>query len=467
MISGRQALARLENAIHRARADENRLDAAFRGAGERATRLRAERVAAFRRLAEIKLDALSRGQVVGEIDAIERRALDLIQDGRRAGEMLAARRQEAEAAVEAAEAERHRRAGALEAALGEIADLRARVEAEARVGAEWVEQRDRLAGQERTALEAERKAEQAERDRVEKGRPYEADPLFMYLWDKRFGTPQDRSGALVRFFDRKVARLVGYDKARANYALLTEIPVRLREHAGRMREEIAAERSRLTAVERASLVAAGMEPLEAAAAEAKRSLDAADRDLATARDALDHIDRDHAQALQGRNVPYREAVELLARADAEQSLRRLMDEARATPTPEDDALLRRVEATEAEIGAAEAEMGRLRGELQTLGQRRAAVERERDEFQRRGYDNPWGQVGNEQVLANVLGGILAGAVQGAVLRDVLQGGYHRGPSPWDGGFGGPGPFGGGGGGPFDGGGFSGGGDDGFSTGGSF
>lgn len=460
MISGRQALARLEDAIHVARRDEERLDAAFRQAAERSMRLRAERVDAHRRLARLKLDALTRQAVEGELDDVERRALDLVGSSRRAAEHLAERRKEAEAAVAAAEAERHERAEALEAALRAIADLRASVEARARVGAEWVAQRDRLDAQERTAEEAERKAQVAERDRVEKGRPYEEDPLFRYLWTKRFGTPEDRSGPLVRYFDRKVARLVGYDKARANYALLAEIPVRLREHAARMREEIAAERARLTAVERASLVEAGIEPLETRAAEARHALEAADRALAEAQSRLSALDREHESAIGGGDLRHREAVELLARADAQESLRRLMDEARATQTPEDDAIVRRIEEVEGQIAGAESEMERLRREVQAIGQRRAAVERERDEFRRRGYDSPWGQIGNEQVLANVLGGILAGAVQGAVLRDVLHGGYHRGPSPWDGGFGGgfpdAGPWGGGGGT-----------DDGFTTGGTF
>ncbi len=473
MISGRQALLRLEDAIHRARSDESRLEAAFQAAAERAARLRTERVEAFRRLAQLKLDALTRETVVSEIDAVERRALDLIRDGRRASEHLAERRREAERLVEEAERRRHGRAEALEEALGAVASLRARVEADALVSAEWVQQRDRLEAQERTAGEAERKAEQAERDRAEKGRPYEEDPLFAYLWRKGFGTSADRSGALVRYFDRKVARLVGYDKARANYALLTEIPVRLREHAARMREEIAAERARLTAVERAALVEAGIEPLEARVVEARMALDLAERDLAEVRERLNVLDRESATS--SGNMRYREAVELLARADAQQSLRRLMQEAQATATPEDDALIRRIEAAEAQIGGAEGEMGRIRREMHAVVERRAAIERERDEFRRRGYDNPWGTVSNEQVLANVLAGVLGGVVQGAVLRDVLQGGYHRGPSPWDGGFGGGFPFPtdpGGGGGPWGGGtqgGSWGGGsrDDGFSSGGSF
>jgi hypothetical protein len=116
----------------------------------------------------------------------------------------------------------------------------------------------------------------------------------------------------------------------------------------------------------------------------------------------------------------------------------------------------------------------LEQQARQLAQRRAAVEAERDEFRRRGYDGPYGTFNNEAVLSSVLGGILGGMLQGTVLRDVLQGGYHRQPSPWDSDFGGssfplPSPQDGGWGGGNDGfttGGSMGGGD-GFRTGGSF
>jgi hypothetical protein len=38
------------------------------------------------------------------------------------------------------------------------------------------------------AKHAEAKTDHAENDRVEKSRPYEADPLFMYLWNRGYGT---------------------------------------------------------------------------------------------------------------------------------------------------------------------------------------------------------------------------------------------------------------------------------------
>jgi chromosome segregation ATPase len=472
MISGRQALAQIEDAVARARADERRLDAALRAAADEAARLRAERTAAFRELARVKLDALQKDGVIGELDAAERRALAILSDRREAYEGLMERRRQVEEREQAAEKERHARAAALEEALDAIEALSARVEADARVSPEWAAQRRRIEEADETARKAEEKAEVAERDREEKRKPYEADPLFMYLWNRKFGTAEYRSGYLVRFFDRKVARLVGYDKARANYMLLNEIPVRLREHAKRVREEVAAERARLTAVEREALEKAGLGPLEARAEEARAALEEAEARLAEAKDELKRIDSEHDASVLAGDTPYREAVEVLAAADSRQDLQTLYREAVQTPNPRDEALIRRIEGTETAIGQAEARMGAIRREMRDLVQRRAAIERERDEFRRRGYDNPYGGFGNEQVLANVLGGMLGGILQGAVLRDVLNQGYQQRRGPWDSDFGGGGPFqfpfpgGGGGGGFTTGGGFGGGGGE-FRTGGGF
>ena len=467
MISGRQALGRIEQAVAQLRREEARVDAALRAAAEEAARLRLARMDAFRGLARVKLDAMRQPGFVGEIDAAERQALGIIESRRRALESFTGRRRAAEQAVEAREAERHARAAELEAALERLTELRAKVERETRSGASWTEQRARIDAAEEVARQAEKKAELAEADRKEKGRPYEADPLFMYLWRKKFGTAEDRSGNLVRFLDRQVARLIGYDKARANYVLLNEIPLRLREHAARMKDEIAAERSRLTAVERVALQAAGAAPLQAAVESARARLVEAEQALARAKADLGELDKQHDASVLNGDLPYKDAIDLLAKADAAQDLRTLYEEARRTPSPQDDALVRRIETTEAAIGEAERRMGGMGRELAALAQRRAALEGEWQDFRQHGYERPHGGFGNEAVIGSVLGGILGGILQGSVLRDTLRDGYRHEPGPWDSDFGDLSPFpqdsGGGG---WIGGGGGGGGDDGFSTGGS-
>ena len=140
---------------------------------------------------------------------------------------------------------------------------------------------------------AEKKAEQAERDLAEKRVPYEADPLFMYLWRRGFGTGAYRANSFVRYFDRKVARLVGYQGARANYATLLELPVRIREHAERLRAalghggEEACRAARLSG-ESAARYRTAVESADKAYAEARLSMSggAGEADLAAAERAL-------------------------------------------------------------------------------------------------------------------------------------------------------------------------------------
>ena len=470
MISGRQALAIVEQTIDRARGEEVRLDAALQSATDEAARLRAERMEAFRNLARLKLDALARGEIDTRVDAIERRAVELLERRKRALQELSDSRQHHAQVVQRAQSARHSRAAELEEALSELQDVRSRVEAEVRVSSSWASQRTRVEELARTAEQAEKKATQAEADREEKRKPYEADPLFTYLWRRHFGTSAYRGRGLTRFFDRRVAALVGYDRARANYALLNEIPVRLRAHADRVMQDLAREKTRLKEIEKAALTAAGNDTVQARVAEAKAKLDSAEGTLAKASQALAQIERQHDRAAED-DALYRDAVELLAKSDAAQDLQALYQAAIRTSDPKDESIIKRIETLEAGIGRAEAELGNIRREKKELAARRRQIERERDEFRRRGYDNPFGTFGNERVLATVLGGVLGGILQGTVLRDVLNQGYHRSPTPWDTDFGrqqpplpmpgGPGDF------EWGSGGIGGGGDQEFRSGGSF
>jgi hypothetical protein len=432
VITGREALATVEQAIGRARNQENRLEAALRSATEQAMRLRAERMQAFRELARLKLEE----GLIGEIDEAERRALELLEQARRKFEALLGERAKAQEAMDRAQAKRHASAASYESAVKALHELRSRVEAETVVSPEWATQRARIDELTRIAEKADAKAQQAEDDREAKRKPYDTDPLFRYLWERRFGSAHYGAGLLTRFVDNSIARLIRYDQACANYGLLNEIPVRLREHFDHVRREAAAEEQKLKQIERAALVSAGIEPLEERANQTKATHEAATKELEAASAALAALDREHDATLLMESPPYKRAIDFLAKADAAQDLRTLFAEAAKTTSPKDEAVLRKIGESESAIGRAEAEIGTIRREMRALAHRRSQIEEERDEFKRRGRDNPYGTFGNEQVLGNVLGGILGGLIQGTVLRDVLNKGYRPQGGPWDSDFGG-------------------------------
>lgn len=77
---------------------------------------------------------------------------------------------------------------------------------------------------------ANRRLVQALRNQSDKGKAYENDPLFLYLWRAGWGTSEYSGRGIVRLIDGWVARLSRFEKARTAYWLLNEIPQRLQKH---------------------------------------------------------------------------------------------------------------------------------------------------------------------------------------------------------------------------------------------
>lgn len=186
-INGRDALSSVESAISGVRTNESRLTEVLSSAAAEAERLRFDLAESFKALALVRLDALVRNQVVGGLDAAERRALDLMRSHKAKLDQILVRFGGAQSALVAAEEEHRQRMASVADAREPIAALQARVEAEMSSDPAWRAQKAVVDKAIEIANAAEEKAKVSEADRDEKRRPYEADPLFMYLWDKRFG----------------------------------------------------------------------------------------------------------------------------------------------------------------------------------------------------------------------------------------------------------------------------------------
>ena len=234
MWTGRQTLASIEGAIAKLHGEEGQLDGALRSAVGDAERLRKERSEALRELARIKLDEMAAGRLVGNLDAGERRAV------RDPGRLPPAHRSGHGAARGAAEGGRRR---ARRSATRQprpwrrrsTRSTRLRAQAEASVqatpGVAGGQGRVRDAA-DAVAAEAEKKAAASEAELGAKKKPYDEDPLFAYLWRRRFGTSEYQCRQLSPACSTGRSRISSALRdARPNYAALIEIPLRLREHA--------------------------------------------------------------------------------------------------------------------------------------------------------------------------------------------------------------------------------------------
>ena len=429
MWTGRQTLGEIEGAIAKLHRDETELDGALGSAGVVADRLRRERSEVLRELARIKLGEIEAGRLVSNLDAAERRAMQILEGHRLQLAAANDQRAAAIAEVERAEADRHTAAAAVEKALEAVEAVRLQAEANVRSTPTWLDVSKAVAAADAIAQEAEKKAAQSEDELGRKKKLYDDDPLFAYLWRSGFGTPKYQASSIVRMVDRMVAEFIGFAEARPNYAMLTEITLRLREHATSMRTELDERKAILGGIERQAMLKAGIEPKERALAEARYRLASADDMTEKKRGLLQSLDEQrNALVNAGNDGAYAEALQTIAMADAQDDIVTLRREAQRTATPDDDTIVRRLSELDEGIDRADRELAQLRASAQDLSQRRLEIERVRDRFRSAGFDHPNARFGNESEIGNVLGQILEGAVRSGILWDILRGGFGTRPS---------------------------------------
>jgi len=425
MVTGRQTLASIEDAISKLHGEQTNLDQALSSAVSATERLRSERGESLRELARIKLDEIAAGRLVSDLDAGERRARQILDDYRlriaAAAEQCGALQKE----VTQAEAARHAASEEVETALEAVDHGRAEAEAKVQGTQTWQDAKASRDKAEAIAAEAERKAATSQADLGAKKKPYDEDPLFAYLWRRRFATNQYPGGRFAAMFDRMVAEFIGYDSARPNYAALIEIPMRLQEHAAAQRKAAQEPQAALAEIERRAMVEAGVDAKEKVLSESRHKMAAMDDMVEKKREMLRKLDEARAQLATGTADPaYNEALNTIAAADATDTLANLYAEARRTPTTADEAVVGRIEAIERNIAKTESDIATLRRGALELSRRRSEMEGAREQFRRTGYDHPRSTFNNEGDIANVLKGIFEGAVRSGVLFDILQNGHR-------------------------------------------
>lgn len=437
MWSGRQTLESIEGALTTLRREEGQLEAALRSAVADAERLRKERLETLHELARVKLDEMTAGRLGDNLDAGERRAARLLEDYRLRLTALEDRRKALLDEVAQAEAQRKTAAETMEQALAAIEQVRADAHAKAKNSPSWQEAKASSDTAEAVAVEAEKKARSSEAELTAKRKPYDDDPLFTYLRQRKFGTGAYSAGNFTRIMDRMVADFVGFLDARPNYAALIEIPLRLREHATAKRTAATEAAAALAAIEQRAMTESGMEAGERTLAEARHKHATADRTVEDKHGLMRKVDEEHGTIVAGgKDAAYGQALETIAVADSKDDIAALYREARRTPSGADDAIVRRIETIDASTGKADAEIAGLRQTARDLARRRTDVERTRDRFRRAGYDHPNATFGNDSEIGELLKSVLAGGA-GGLLWDLLRSGYsYRRPrSPPD--FGGP------------------------------
>jgi len=354
--------------------------------------------------------------------------------------------------------------------LADIDNRLAEIEAELAKTATY---RDLQARRDTVITQAERareKADQAQADHEEKGLPYRNDALFIYLWRRRYQTPDYHGGWFTRMLDGWVARIVHYDENRPNYHMLTLLPKRLKAHADTLEKKASLHMQSAERMLVEAATAGGVDPL-------RETLSATETELKKLEERMEKEElRNRGPLMQrteysaGADEYTKRAIQLQVSQLRRRELSELYRKAQMTQTPNDDVFVSRLVELEDDRTHIERELRDLKSKLRHRQNKTNELEDLRRWYRRRNYDSQWFRLPSGFQMALLLGELLKGGLSGHELRDRIgrEGRFKRRRIP--GGFGRS--WGGGSGGGFGGGfgsghsgGFGGGG--GFRTGGGF
>ncbi|HZX00270.1 MAG TPA: hypothetical protein VFF10_09425 [Trueperaceae bacterium] len=419
-LSGSDALRAITDAIRQEQERTRKLDADLAAANAQLLELDVERKELLGQLAEVRVKYLLSSEVAAELKRTDEQVLDLLESRDEATEAVQSRLDDLESRQADLLKRREDLHGQLEAASTAIDVAELEAQRELAQDPAYVERQRAARAAERVAVHADEKATTSEQEQGSKGKAYRADPLFMYLWNRGFGTTAYRAGGFVKWLDGKVARLIGYEEARANYARLIDLPVQLRRHAERMGELADAEFAQLKELDEQALVDAGVPELEADRARLGEVIAEVDTALSEIAEAMKGELVTLETFAKGEDEPFRKAIGYLTSEFGRDDLKALRRDALATPYPEDDVVVARL----LDLEAAKERQSRTVAELKEVAssnrERLSELEEVRREFTKRRYDDPGSTFSNGNVFGTVLSQLLMGALTSQAFWRVLQ-----------------------------------------------
>jgi hypothetical protein len=409
-LSGPEALRSIEEALRDIRREEDEISKRLARSAERVAKFRESEAELFRQLAAVRLDPAIQAELNGQLSAAELKARQMLAEHSGALNSIEDKLQAYDAEIATLTAER---SGLVQSNVDREAELKAlssRIGAALAADPDYAGKRRHAEEQEAVADESADKTAQAEADRERKGRPYRDDRLFMYLWERGYGTDAYKAGNLTRALDGWVAGLVGYHKARPNFLMLNEIPLRLKEHADRQAADAVAAAAAVTALETAAIDTAGGKPVRQALAAGQARIAEIDRRIAEIEDLRDAQTEQQRRLAEGGDPAFSRATAELAQSLGREDLQNLLAEARRTSTGQDDTIIAQIDDARTRAREEETETRGQKERLRVLASRRKELEDIEWEFKKARFDDPRSTFRQDSLAGDVLNDFLRGTI---------------------------------------------------------
>ncbi len=420
MISGTQTLRYLDQGLGSVRKDINRVDAELNHVSEAVHGNRRQQAESLKQLAKIRLDEISQGSFLGELEAADQRAISLLKERGRAYQQLEESIDSGSLALKGLEEKRQTALEVMNKKAQRVVDCEHKIQVGLESDSIYQAQLQEARKIDSIAEQAEGKAKLAEKDRLEKGRPYESNKLFIYLWNRRYGTPDYTGNSLTRYLDSWVEELSDYNKYRVNYWMLLEIPKRLKAHALEARRDSDLSLEVLVAIETEQAEQSGLPQLQSEHAQALGNVDGIDDEIEQQEHSLNLLFKQRTEFVEAKDSYMEQSLQTLSTALSNKSVYELNDAAHQTVSNQDNLMVRELAELQEQSHDLETELRDHRRMHEAKLKRLEQLENVRRQFKNHRYDDIRSGFGNESLITSMFSQFLNGLIGSGELWRVLQ-----------------------------------------------
>ncbi|MBG6143099.1 chromosome segregation ATPase [Labrenzia sp. EL_142] len=413
MLTGRQTLGTIEQSMADLRREEAELSKRIERSTRSVTDLQERQSEAYRDLARFRLDTDAAGTLNTRLDSAAREARRLLDKRSDDYKVLSEQLRQSESERNQKHKQRQELDTSRDTAENQMDDLMETVDGRLENDSAYLAQRETAEQANATAEAAAEKARTAQQDQEQKGKAYDADPLFVYLWQRGYGTPDYNYRGLTRSLDRWVAGLIRYDDARANYAMLTGIPDRMARHAERCAEIAAQEEEKLAEFSRNAMNDAAGTDLVGSIEGYSDEIEQIDTDIEKLDSQIETLAGALAEFSSGEDSDFQKAEGFLSESLKADDLNDLWRAAMDTPSPEDEKIVQRIEDFRERVEQVAREIRQDRELQRDISRRRAELADVIKRFRSKDYGSWESTFSDDKLTTVLLGELVKGAITGA------------------------------------------------------
>lgn len=431
MWTGRQTLNSIDEALGSANNGIKRLDAVLSELSARQTENRRERLRACEGLASLRLDQISREELHSALSYADNAALSILQKRQVLINELNQNLNANQDHLDGLEKKRQQQSEEVNQQAQTL--IECEHEAQSQLEDDDAYQQQLTLNQKADAIadRAEEKTSLAEADRLEKGKPFESDVLFMYLWKRQYAQPEYNANFLARFIDAWVARLCHYHKARVNYWMLLELPKRLNLHAVSVRDEADKELHVLQKMENVFAEKYGVLAAQKKLQDAQDKLDKIDNEIIAREEKQNDFLFERNSYHAGDDAQFKAAIHELATAMQRKDVVELQRLVNRTLDRQDDHLLASIIDLREEEHELEKNIAETRERQQAYLQKLTELKRVRTQFKRKRFDDVRSGFNNGGLIGIALNEFLKGVLNnGELWRVIERSQRHRDVGAW-------------------------------------